>query len=139
MKKILFIGLISILLASCGPSTGGDRHTGGEMAGNDAKVQVYYFHGKMRCVTCVTLQQVAEEAIIENFAGNSDVAFIEVDFSDKANEALAEKYEIVFSSLVIACGDEYKDITDQSFAMVMGNPDGLKALIAQETNSFLKN
>ncbi|MFN3556100.1 MAG: nitrophenyl compound nitroreductase subunit ArsF family protein [Bacteroidales bacterium] len=140
MKKLVLIGVISVLLASCGQTTGGDRAEGAkDLSLNDAKVHVYYFHGKMRCVTCVTLQEVAQQAVIENFAGNNDVAFIEVDFSEKTNEALAEKYEIVFSSLVIACGDQYKDITDQSFALVMGNPEGLKALIAQETNSFLNN
>ncbi|MBW6478008.1 MAG: hypothetical protein K0B37_01145 [Bacteroidales bacterium] len=140
MKKLSLIGVLSIFLAACSQMTGSDRTDGSnDLSMNEAKVHVYYFHGKMRCVTCVTLQQVAQEAIMENFAGNGDVAFIEVDFSEKANEALAEKYEIVFSSLVIASGEEYKDITDQSFAMVMGNPGGLKALIAQETNSFLNN
>ncbi len=140
MKKLSLIGVLSVLLAACGQTTEGDRaEAASELSLNDAKVHVYYFHGKMRCPTCVTLQEVAQEAIIEYFAGNEDVAFIEVDFSEKANEALAEKYEIFFSSLVIACGDDYKDITDQSFAMVMGNPEGLKALIAQETNSFLNN
>lgn len=135
MKQLLIIGFLSFLFAACGQSTGNE--TSSDLASNDAKVQVYYFHGKMRCVTCVTLQQVAEEAVTENFSGNGDVAFIEVDFSEKSNQALAEKYEIVFSSLVIACGDEFKDITDEAFSLVMGNPGGLKALIAQETNTFL--
>lgn len=140
MKKLSFIGLLSLFLAACSQPTGGDSAGGAiDLSMNDAKVHVYYFHGKMRCVTCVTLQEVAQEAVNENFSGNGDVAFIEVDFSEKANEALAEKYEIVFSSLVIACGDQYKDITDQSFALVMGNPEGLIALIAEETNTFLNN
>ncbi len=137
MKRLLIIGFIGFILAACGQSTGSDRASGTELPGSDARVQVYYFHGKMRCVTCVTLQKVAEEAVAEHFAGNGDVAFIEVDFSEKANEALADKYEIVFSSLVIVNGDNYKDITDEAFSLVMGNPNGLKTLIAQTTNSFL--
>lgn len=137
MKRFFYLGLISILLASCG-QTGSDQSAGvTELTGSDARVQVYYFHGKQRCVTCVTVQQVAEEAMTEHFAGNKDVAFIEVDFSEKANEALAEKYEIVFSSLVIADATDYKDITDEAFAMVMGNPQGLKDMIARETIAFL--
>jgi hypothetical protein len=140
MKKLFLIGFLSVLLAACSQNPGGNRADGAtDLSLNDAKVHVYYFHGKMRCVTCTTLQQLAHEAILENFAGNGDVAFIEVDFSEKTNEALAEKYQIVFSSLVVARGEEFKDLTDQSFAMVMRNPDGLKELIAQETNSFLNN
>jgi hypothetical protein len=137
MKQLFFTGLICLLLAACGQSGGHDRSVVAELPGSDASVQVYYFHGKQRCITCVTLQKVAEEAVKESFGTNKDVAFVEIDFSEKANQALAEKYEIVFSSLVIASGDEYIDITDQSFALVMRNPDGLKALIAQETNSLL--
>jgi thiol-disulfide isomerase/thioredoxin len=137
MKQLFFTGLICLLLAACGQSGGHDRNVVTELPGSDARVQVYYFHGKQRCVTCVTLQKVAEEAVKENFGANKDVAFVEIDFSERANQALAEKYEIVFSSLVIALGDAFKDITDESFALVMRNPDGLKALIAQETNAFL--
>lgn len=137
MKQLFFTGLICLLLAACGQSGGHDRGVMADLPGSDAKVQVYYFHGKQRCITCVSLQKVAEEAVKENFGTNKDVTFVEIDFSEKANEALAEKYEIVFSSLVIASGDAFKDITDESFAMVMRNPNGLKALIVQETNAFL--
>lgn len=139
MKQILIIGFLGFLLSACGQSAGSEGTASAEALANDAKVQVYYFHGKMRCVTCVTLQEVAQEAIAENFANNKDVAFHEIDFSQSANAALAEKYEVVFSSLIIADENGYKDITDQSFAMVMGDPAGLKALIAAETNAFLGN
>ena len=139
MKRILIIGFLGFLLSACSQSAGSDNTASAEAIANDAKVQVYYFYGKMRCETCVTLQEVANEAIKENFADNKDVAFHEIDFSKSANAALAEKYEVVFSSLIIADENGYKDITDQSFAMVMGDPAGLKALIAAETNAFLVN
>ena len=137
MKKLSHALILLLLMAACG-QTGTERNTTlAELPGSDAKVKVYYFHGKQRCVTCVTAQQVAQEAVEEHFAGNSDVAFIDVDFSEKANEALADKYEIVFSSIVIASDEAFKDITDESFAMVMRNPDGVKALIAKEANALL--
>ncbi len=139
MNRLLMYGAMFFLLASCGQSGSSGSKTVAELPGSEAKVQVYYFHGKQRCVTCTTVQTVAEEAMAEHFSDNKDVAFIEVDFSEKANEALAEKYEIVFSSLVIACGDDYKDITDEAFALAIRNPDGLKSLIARETNTFLNN
>lgn len=147
MKQILLIGFLGFLLSGCGPSAQNNNDNNNEnnntelaeATANDAKVQVYYFHGKMRCETCITVQKVAHEAIIENFAGNKEVAFHEIDFSESTNEALAEKYEVVFSSLIIADSDGYKDITDQSFAMAKSDPEGLKALIAAETNAFLIN
>jgi thiol-disulfide isomerase/thioredoxin len=135
MKHFLIIGILSFLFSACTQSTGTEQAV--KMTESDAKVTVYYFHGKMRCATCVALQKTIEEAVAENFAGNTDVAFLEIDFSNKANAALAEKYEIAFSSVIIAGKNEHKDITDQSFALVNRNPDELKRLIAEETNAFL--
>ena len=137
MKHLFHTLFILLLMAACG-QTGTERNTTvAELPGSDAKVKVYYFHGKQRCVTCVSAQNVTREAIEEHFPGNRDVAFIEVDFSERDNQALAEKYEIVFSSIIIANDTDYKDITDESFAMVMRNPEGLKSFIAQETRVFL--
>ncbi len=137
MKQLTIIGVLFFLLAGCSQSTSSDQNNQETLATNDAQVTVYYFYGQMRCTTCLTLQEVAQEAVAENFANNEDVVFQEVDFSEKANAALAEKYEVVFSSLIIADKNDYKDITDESFALVMGNPAGLKELIAKETNAFL--
>jgi hypothetical protein len=106
---------------------------------NDAKVKVYYFHGKQRCVTCTTAQQVAHQAINENYSNTPEVAFIEVDVDDPANAELAEKYEVVFSTLIIAGNNSHKDITDKAFALAMSNPADLKALIVAETNALLTN
>lgn len=137
MKKLFYSGLICMFMLACG-QTGTDKSSDvADLSESGAKVHVYYFHGKQRCTTCLTVQQVAEEAMAEHFSGNKNVAFVEVDFSEAANAALAEKYEIVFSSLVIADETDYKDITGDAFAMAIGNPEGLKDLIAFETNAFL--
>ncbi|MFW5706428.1 MAG: nitrophenyl compound nitroreductase subunit ArsF family protein [Bacteroidota bacterium] len=142
MKNFLISGLLSLVLFSCGQTTGSKEATHEqttELAINDAKVKVYYFHGKQRCVTCMTAQQVAQDAVMENFSDNPDVAFVEVDVDDPANAELAEKYEVVFSTLIIAGNNSHKDITDKSFALAMNNPTDLKALIVAETNALLTN
>ncbi len=139
MKKILFISLMSLILAACGTGQAGEtREATGLEVLEKAKVTVFYFHGKQRCVTCVTLQEVTQQAVAENFSGNSDVQFLEVDVSESENKALADKYEIVFSSLVIATPEAHKDITQEAFDLVMTEPNVLKSLIAQEVDAFLK-
>jgi len=142
MKKIMILGLLGLVLFSCGQTTGSSEKSNAEgvvVASGNAKVKVYYFHGKQRCVTCTTAQQVAHEAVKENFSDNSDVAFVEVDVSDPANAELTEKYEVVFSTLIIAGNNSHKDITDKSFALAIRNPEDLKALIVAETNALLTN
>ena len=139
MKKILLISFLAMIRAACGTGQAGESRevTGLEVLDN-AKVTVFYFHGKQRCVTCVTLQEVTQQAVSENFSGNDEVQFLEVDVSDPKNKALADKYEIVFSSLVIATPNDYKDISQEAFNLVMSEPEVLKALIAQEVNAYKK-
>ncbi len=137
MKILSIAGILCLLLAACNQTTDSSNTNTERVALNEAKVNVYYFYGRQRCVTCVTLQEVAKDAIMSSFEGKLDVAYLEIDFSKRENSALAEKYEVVFSSLIIANDNIYKDITDDAFAMVLSNPEGLKSLIVDETNHFL--
>ncbi len=137
MKKLLFPVFLCLMLAACNQSVDSSQSNTNMAAYDEAKVKVYYFYGRQRCVTCVTLQEVAKEAIMSSFSGNNDVAFLEIDFSKRENSALAEKYEVVFSSLIIANDKEHNDVSDEAFALVMSNPEGLKSLIINQTNHFL--
>jgi hypothetical protein len=141
MKRIaLFLSLATLAMGmvSCGGSTEKkSTETAKVEVAETAKVTVYYFHGKQRCKTCIGVQKVAEEAISEKFGGNDEVKFVEVDFSESANAALADKYEISFSSLVVATDAEHIDITEFAFANALSNPDTLKETLTSEVNIFL--
>jgi hypothetical protein len=135
MKQILILSFVLLLFNACKNTPSGDALTAA-MPETNGKTIVYYFHGKLRCVTCTTLQEVAYSTISEQFADNPDVVFHEVDFSDPANKALAEKYEIVFSSLVIARDENFVDLTDEAFMLVMRQPEVLKQRITEETQKL---
>jgi thiol-disulfide isomerase/thioredoxin len=139
MKQITFLLFIALIAVSCGQSkTGsGNQEPTTAKVTDDVKVKVYYFHGKQRCRTCISIQEVAEQAVKQNFADNKEIRFVEIDFSDRANADLAEKYEITWSSLVVATENDHANITDQAFALVMSNPEALTELIVTETNKLL--
>ena len=100
---------------------------------------VYYFHGKQRCPSCIAIQKVTEDTYVQHLAKNGDVKYKEVDISLKQNEALADKYEITWSSLVIASANEVKNLTEYAFGLAMRNPEILQELIVTETNNLLNN
>ena len=138
MKKLLILFFAATLLAACGTKPGNETQSSDPFAILDqADVTVLYFHGKQRCVTCLTVQEVTEQALAERLSGNDRVRFVEVDFSLPENEPLAEKYEIVFSSLVIATPENHADITEQAFDMALSRPEELKDLIEKEVKNFL--
>jgi hypothetical protein len=69
------------------------------------KVIVYYFHGNMRCHTCINIEKYSHEAIIEAFENELDKGFLEwmvtnIDLPENAH--YFTDYKLVTSSLVIA-------------------------------------
>ncbi len=145
MRK-LFLTTMSLLtlvlmLFNCTPS--GDK-TKNNVATKQAaeefdssRVFVYYFHGKQRCQTCLTVQQLTETIVNENFKNNELVLFKEIDFSNPTNEALADKYEVSTSSLIIAKGSKYENLTEVAFMNVFRNPDEIRNAIVSRINNML--
>lgn len=72
-------------------------------------VEVIVFHGVKQCETCQAIKKNTKEVIDEQFAQevkDGKVSFRIVDFSLDENKALAEKYQIAWTSLVIITHDE---------------------------------
>jgi len=120
-------------LAACGQNT---QKTAGNA--DNKIVTVYYFHGKQRCKTCIAVQDVAKQTVEKAFADNEKVRFMEINTSEKDNEALVEKYEVTWNALIIAKGEDFIEITDKAFATAVGNPQALENLITEEVNKRLK-
>lgn len=156
MKKVIYLAII-VFLAACVQNQTEDIEVEVEdkrgqtedvsttlgsddakkISGKDASgVKVYYFHGRQRCRACVMIQEIAKETVASNFSDNDYVSFVEIDFSKRENEELADKYEVAFSSLIVAKDNEHVNLTNDAFAN-LGNPDALRELIIKETNSLL--
>lgn len=143
MKKIILISLIGIALISCnqtGKKKPDTRETQNlEITTTDTSVvNVYYFHGKQRCKTCIAVGDITKETVEKSFAGNNKVQFTEINTSEKENETLVEKYEVAWNALIIAKGENYVEITDHAFSTALNNPQSLKNLIEEEVNKQLQ-
>ncbi len=98
--------MLGLALVACG---GNAKHsvsaddTRKEVAVQDG-VEVLYFHGKQRCATCMAIEQGTREVMENELAdavGKGEVKFRVVDISLEENEAIAEKYEVTWSSLFV--------------------------------------
>ena len=135
MKRATLFLILVAIFASCGQSNKKAENT---VTIDETAVNVFYFHGKQRCKTCVAVQDVARETVKTAFADNDKVHFIEINTSEKGNETLIEKYEITWNALIIAFGENNVDITDQAFATAVNNPQSLENLIKEEVNKRLQ-
>ncbi|WP_352423392.1 nitrophenyl compound nitroreductase subunit ArsF family protein [Proteiniphilum sp.] len=140
MNKSILILFLAVFFISCGNKTENKQvqePTQGEQTAITADapiVNVYYFHGKQRCKTCIAVGDLAKKTIEDAYSGNNNVKFIEVDTSDKQFEDLVNKYEVSWNALIIAKGDNSVDITEQAFANAVNNPIVLSDLIKKEVN-----
>ncbi len=109
------------------------------------RVEILYFHGKQRCATCLAIEKNAKEAIENRFSDkmkSGTVVFKSIDISEKENEAIAEKYEVSWSSLFLCSwkgGKEtYEDLTEYAFANARTAPEDFKTGLVEKVNQLLK-
>lgn len=144
MKKLLFILLAVIGLISCGNNQNANAQTSTQATQKDV-IEVLYFHGKQRCVTCNAIEKLTKEVIDKDFAQllkDGKIVFKVIDISTNEGEKIADKYEVTWSSLYInkwKDGKEAKNnMTDFGFSYAKGSPDVFKAGIKKKIDELLK-
>ena len=147
MKKIVLMAVACLALASCGMGTKNDSSAQGVEVGVPARdcVEVLYFHGKQRCATCIAIEKNASEVILKEFAEEikkGDVGFRVIDITKEENEAIAEKYEVTWSSLFVVGHKDGKEtvenMTDFAFTNARQSPDEFKSGVVDKVREMLK-
>ena len=139
MNKSILILLLAVFFIACGNKTENKQAESQKQeetvtTADASVVNVYYFHGKQRCRTCIAIENVTKNVVAENYKHNPKVKYTKVNIDEAVNKDLVEKYEIAFSSLLIAKGENSTDLTEQAFANALNSPDVLTNLIKEEIN-----
>lgn len=136
--------MLSLGLFACG---GGNSKT---QKGTDAdntkdRIEVLYFHGKQRCATCMAIEQRTRETLEEQFADelkNGALVFRVIDISQPENEALADKYEVTWSSLYLcqwkAGRETPENLTEFAFGNARTAPEAFKSGLAARIRELQK-
>lgn len=147
MNKIVLIAVACLALVSCGMSTKKDSSAQGVEVGVPARdcVEVLYFHGKQRCATCMAIEKNTSEAVADEFAdeiNKGEVVFRVIDISKEENEAIAEKYEVTWSSLFVVRhkdgNESAENMTDFAFKNARKSPDEFRKGLVAEVRKMLK-
>lgn len=107
------------------------------------KVKVYYFHATQRCHTCNEIERLAKETVEIKFANelkNNIISYDAVDYENKENKALLDKYEIYGSTLlVVRMGkkEQKTDLTNMAFQYALSKPEKLQEDLAKEIATMI--
>ena len=110
------------------------------------RVEVRYFHGKQRCITCRSIEKCAKEVLEESFASqqkSKKISMKVIDFSTEQGKLVAADHKVSFSSLFIVKIDKKgketrTDLTRQGFQYAKRNPGEFKKILKEEITKALK-
>lgn len=138
MKKLLLL-IVAAAFVAC---SGSPKANVPEPVMQADGVEVLSFHTKQRCPTCIAIEQLTREVVETEFAtqlADGSLRFRVVDISE--DEALADKYEVTWSSLLVNRHKEgvesVNNLTKFAFANARTNPERFKSELKTEIQKLL--
>lgn len=123
----------TLLFFSCGGNTTKSVQSTAEVKQTDT-IEVLYFHSKKRCITCNAIESLTKE-VVDSLANGKIIMKI-VDISKDENEAIANKYEVTWSSLIISGNGKIDNLTKMGFGYAKNKPEEFKAKLLESLNKI---
>ena len=104
MKKLFYLLIATIVLISCGNGSKNKTETSITKENQTNRVEVLYFHGAQRCITCRAIEAntvALLDSLYSKEQADGKIIFKVIDISKKENEQVADKYEVTWSSLFV--------------------------------------
>lgn len=108
-------------------------------------IEVIYFHGKQRCVTCRAIEKHAHDVVEKDFGNelkNGKVVFKVVDISTAEGAKIAKRFRVNWSSLYVngwkGGKEERNDMTQFAFKNARNNADEFKKGVRAKIKELLK-
>ncbi len=145
MKKLFYTLIAAILLISCSNNTEKKTETASTDVKQADRIEVLYFHGAQRCVTCKAIESNTKallDSLYSNEIASGKIVYKIIDISQKENEEVADKYEVTWSSLFVNRWkngtEEVNNMTEFGFANAKSDPDSFKNGIKSKIDELLK-
>ncbi len=107
-----------------------------------AKLKVYYFHLTTRCEACNAIEANTETVLdthFKNHLGNGTIFYRSVNIDSRENRALAKKYQISYTSLLLVRADgTVTDFTIDAMNYALMNPVKFRDKLRAEIEKILE-
>lgn len=143
MKNVLLILTLCVGMVAC--SGGKTKSVAENQQTKKDVVEVLYFHGAQRCATCMAIEKNTKELLEAAYAEqlkSGKLVFSSVDITKE--EALAERYEVSWSSLILVDYDKSgkeraTNLTESAFGNARTAPDKFKQGLSARITEMLNN
>ncbi|WP_289773000.1 nitrophenyl compound nitroreductase subunit ArsF family protein [uncultured Duncaniella sp.] len=144
MKKVFLMLILTVGLFSCSTKSS-ETQTNATCVAEEVNdhVELIYFHGKQRCITCRAIEKFSKEVVDSLVATGipaDELSFKVIDIDE--NEVLADSYEVTGSSLFLVKyngGQETRDnLTSFGFGNAKSKPDVFKQGLTEKIETALK-
>ena len=144
MKKKLLIITLATGLLSCSTRSI-ESQTEATSAAEEVTdhVELLYFHGKQRCITCRAIERYSKEVVdslVATGISADELIFRVVDVDE--NEEIADSYEVSGSALFLVKYDDgherRDDLTSFGFGNAKNKPDVFKKGLTDKIESALR-
>ena len=143
MKNVLLMTALCVGTVAC--TDGKSKSMAAHQQTKKDVAEVLYFHGTQRCATCMAIEKntnaLLESAYAEQLKSGK-LVFRSVDISKE--RALAEKYEVSWSSLILVDYDKdgkesSTNLTEFAFGNARTAPNKFKAGLSEQISEMLNN
>jgi hypothetical protein len=133
--------IIPLFFCACGGDSGSSENKNDSVnVVSDAKVQIYYFHGERRCPSCIAIEDETRKLLDSAYSG-AGIAFSDINVDEEKNAALAEKYQVAGSALIVVKNgtpEEFTDITGDGFKFALRKPAEFHIKLKEVLDTYLK-
>lgn len=145
MNKVLLVFTLLVGLLSCSGKSNEPREATASASTLEVKdhVEVIYFHGKQRCITCRAIETLSKEVVDSLISAGVPADRLNFKVVDiDREEALADSYEVAGSSLFLVKynnGREAREnLTAFGFSTAKNKPGVFKHGLAERIEGALK-
>ena len=143
MKNVLLILTLCVGMVAC--SGGKTKSVAENQQTKKDVVEVLYFHGAQRCATCMAIEKNTKELLEAAYSEqlkSGKLVFSSVDITKE--EALAERYEVSWSSLILVDYDKSgkeraTNLTEFAFGNARTASDKFKEGLSEQITEMLNN
>ena len=113
------MGILGLILSGSGQSSSLSSAPAGDVAAPGDRVDVYYMHRTLRCISCLTIERSTRQALQDAFAAELRQGRVTLQVADYwINTQLAQRYNVDTVSVIVVAVVKGQEVSHENLDRV---------------------